>query len=184
MTNKLKRRLDISFFVFIISFIFLMFQIKVNISESSPPGIYLANRFSKKFNVGDYIVYKSPKNYEKYADENLRGLDTIKKVYAKQGDVIYRLNNEIYINNNKTVNIVFTKIPSILTSGVIAKGDYLTLSDKNTSLDGRYYGTINEKDIKYKAYLIYRFKKNEKKEVNRKIDFGTFKFEEIRKGKN
>ena len=137
MTNKLKRRLDISFFVFIIFFIFLMFQIKVNISESSPPGIYLANRFSRKFNVGDYIVYKSPKNYEKYADENLRGLDTIKKVY-----------------------------------------------DKNTSLDGRYYGTINEKDIKYKAYLIYRFKKNEKKEVNRKIDFGTFKFEEIRKGKN
>lgn len=153
MKNKIMCVVGIILIIFISS-------LRFNISPSAPEGIYLVNYISRTFNKGDYVIYKIPKEYKEYIPEKFQSLDTIKKIKATKGDVVYIRENEIFINDKK-YTIIKYDIPVKLNENkyILEDNEYLTLSNNEDSLDGRYYGVINKSKIKYKAYLIYEYKK-------------------------
>lgn len=128
-------------------------HIRINLTPSSPLGFYYIYK-SKKFKKGDYIVYEMPNEYKKYTFNEMRDILTVKKIAAIQGDKISVRNKKIYINNvcmGKMLDGIPTTLPEEL---VLDEKEVLTLSDRDDSLDGRYYGTIKIKDIKSNAILL------------------------------
>lgn len=157
----MKKKVYYSLLFIIITFIILFISsIRVNISPSAPEGIYIVNYFSKIFKPGDFIIYKMPKDYQIYISDTFKKLDTIKEIKAVVGDTVYIKNNIIFINNEPSGKIKYN-IPLVLNENkyVLNDNEFLTLSDNEDSIDGRYYGLINRKKIKYKAYLLYEYKR-------------------------
>lgn len=146
------KKLDL-FIYFLFIFSIMLLHLRVNISDSSPKGIYFVNYYSKKYKIGDYIIYKLPKEYNKYSSSGLENLDTIKQIYGKQGDFVEIKNNKVYLNS-KYIENIYLNIPIKNKSIKIKKDEYFTMSKNKLSLDSRYYGVINKENIKYKAYLL------------------------------
>lgn len=130
---------------------------KINVSDSSPLGIYIVNKFSKNFNAGDYILYEIPEDYKKYTYKELQKLDSLKKIEAVNGDEIKIEDYKLYINNVYKGNLN-SKIPISNNQFIVKDDEVFTLSENPASLDGRYYGAIKKNKIKGKCYLIYTFK--------------------------
>ncbi|RRD40354.1 signal peptidase I [Leptotrichia sp. OH3620_COT-345] len=141
---------------------FTVSNIIINISESSPTGIYIINRFSKNYKINDYIVYETPKEYKKYADKKLQNLPALKKVKAAEGDKIEITENTLFING-KREGILKYNIPSKIKNNTLKKEEYFTFSENENSLDSRYYGVIDKEKIKYKAYLLLKLGGNNDK---------------------
>lgn len=99
-------------------------------------------------------MYEMPNEYKRYTFNEMRDILTVKKIAAIQGDKISVRNKKIYINNvymGKMLDGIPTTLPEEL---VLDEKEVLTLSDRDDSLDGRYYGTIKIKDIKSNAILL------------------------------
>lgn len=158
MMKKIKIIKNVSLFIFLL-IAFILINFKVNISESAPIGIYFINRLSKKYDRGDYVVYKINSKYREYMLEELRKLDTIKQIKGIENDRVKYENNKIFINDKLMGKVLFNIPINSKKEYTIPKDEFLTIGDVDYSLDGRYYGLIKKEDIKYKAYLIYRFKK-------------------------
>ncbi|CAM3109251.1 signal peptidase I [Streptobacillus felis] len=153
---KYIKRICLTVFILII---LIFSNIKINISESSPIGIYLINRFSKTYKKGDYIIYKINDKYRQYIKTNQSKLDTVKQIKGIKGDEIEYIDNYLYINKEKIAEIIYDIEINAKQKYTIPENEVLTIGEVDESIDGRYYGTIKEKDIKYKVYLIYRFKR-------------------------
>ena len=137
--------------------IFTLFVIKhihFNVTPSSPIGIYYSYKYNK-FKKGDYVVYKMNDKYKKYVSPKFKDLLTIKKIVATYRDTIEIKNGNIYING-KYMGRMLKGIPTTLEEGktTLSDDEVFTMSNRDDSLDGRYYGTIKIKDIKAKAILL------------------------------
>ncbi|WP_064608914.1 signal peptidase I [Streptobacillus moniliformis] len=154
MIKKIER-----IYIIVLATILIVFSnIRVNISESSPIGIYLVNRFSKKYKKGDYIVYRIDNEYKEYVNKELKDLDTVKQIKGIAGDEIEYIDNKIYINKEEVGEIIYEIPIKSRKKYIIPENEFLTIGDVSYSVDGRYYGTIKKKDIKYKVHLIYRIR--------------------------
>jgi len=107
---------------------------------------------------GDIVVFKFPEDPKK---------DFIKRVVAEPGDVVKIENKQLYVNQ-KPVQAkypIFTD-PHILPAGVqprdnygpkkVPPGSLFVMGDnRDQSYDSRFWGFVNLKDIKGKAFMIY-----------------------------
>lgn len=150
------KKLLLTIFICCVTFLILK-HIAINLTPSAPLGIYLTYN-GKKLKKGDYIIYKMNPNYEKYIDENMRDLMTIKQIAATCGDKIRIIGDDIYINKTYMGKMI-EGIPTVLSNEMVLKNDEVfTMSKNSNSLDGRYYGAIKVKDIKSKAILLKKLK--------------------------
>lgn len=105
---------------------------------------------------GDIIVFKAP-------PENLK-VDYIKRVVAVEGDTMELKDGKVYINGKQIVepyikysNMLFFE-PRQYNYGPITvpKGYVFVMGDhRNNSKDSRYWGFLDKKFVKGKAFLIY-----------------------------
>ncbi|WP_064590822.1 signal peptidase I [Streptobacillus moniliformis] len=152
------KKIEKACFIILALILIVFSNIEVNVSESAPLGIYLINRFSKSYDKGDYVIYRIDERYKEYVREDLKELDTVKQIKAIAGDEIEYIDNKIYINKEEVGEILYNIPINSNKKYIIPENEFLTIGDVNYSVDGRYYGTIKKKDIKYKVHLIYRFK--------------------------
>ncbi|AVL43371.1 S26 family signal peptidase [Streptobacillus moniliformis] len=152
------KKIERIYFIVLATILIVFSNIRVNISESSPIGIYLVNRFSKNYSKGDYVVYRIDKKYKEYVNEKLKDLDTVKQIKGVAGDEVEYIDNKIYINKENVAEIIYEIPINSRKKYIISENEFLTIGDVSYSVDGRYYGTIKKKDIKYKVHLIYRIR--------------------------
>lgn len=107
---------------------------------------------------GDVIVFKFPKD---------RSIDYIKRVIGVPGDTIKIKNKQIYINDQaiEDPHAHFTS-KTIFRGSVsprdnfgpitVPKGKIFAMGDnRDNSSDGRFWGFVEQKDIRGKAFILY-----------------------------
>lgn len=107
---------------------------------------------------GDIIVFKYPEDPDR---------DFIKRIIAVEGDIIEGKNKLIFVNGKHLVEpyVRFTDMnirPGTLEPRdnfgplLIPKNKYFVMGDnRDQSYDSRYWGYVDIKDIKGKAFIIY-----------------------------
>ena len=121
----------------------------------------LVNKMAYLFNDPkneDVIVFEYPMDPSK---------DFIKRVVGIPGDKIKIVNKQIY-RNDKKIDETFARFSSYTTyyldnnprdnmeEFIVPKGYYFVMGDnRDSSFDSRYWGFVNKKMIKGKAYIIY-----------------------------
>jgi signal peptidase I len=111
----------------------------------------------KKPQRGDIIVFKYPEDPNK---------DFIKRVIAVEGDVIESTNKIVSINRNVISEPYAYHSDNYLLPGMnprdtfgprtVPKGSVFVMGDnRDQSYDSRFWGYVDEKAIKGKAFIIY-----------------------------
>lgn len=107
---------------------------------------------------GDIIVFKYPEDPKK---------DFIKRVIAIEGDTIELKDKTVYVNRKATIEpyVNYTDSYTIpagssprdnLRPLIVPKDSVFVMGDnRDQSYDSRYWGFVNVKDIKGKAFIIY-----------------------------
>lgn len=108
---------------------------------------------------GDIIVFKYPKDEKR---------DFIKRVVALPGERVEIRNKRVYINGKllKESNTIFNQEDSFLESSISNRDNYGPVTvppghlfmmgdNRDNSMDSRFWGFLEEKKIKGKAFLIY-----------------------------
>ncbi|MBU3842959.1 MAG: S26 family signal peptidase [Candidatus Fusobacterium pullicola] len=142
----------------------------INVSPSIPMGIYKKIKIEEDLKIGDTVLIDIPKDIREYMTKRGYINDDIhyliKKIGATSKDKVEVIDNKLYINNR-----IVREIPlkdSIGRQLIPARrvqpkeNEFFLLGDTNNSFDGRYYGTINKKFIKYKAKEVYLFENTRK----------------------
>lgn len=103
---------------------------------------------------GDVIIFK-------YSDTQ----DFIKRIIGLPGDIILLTDGKIYVNNKLLPetdyldNTIYTNGGDYLKEGqtiTVEEGEYFVCGDNRPhSSDSRTFGTIEETDIKGKAWIVY-----------------------------
>ncbi|MDP2168633.1 MAG: signal peptidase I [Thermodesulfovibrionales bacterium] len=112
----------------------------------------------KKPRRGDIVVFKYPEDPDR---------DFIKRIAAAPGDVIESKDKTIYVNG-QPVSEPYARHTDedVKPSGIeprdnfgpliVPKDKYFTMGDnRDQSYDSRYWGYVQAKDIKGKAFIIY-----------------------------
>ncbi|MDI6801185.1 MAG: signal peptidase I [Thermodesulfovibrionales bacterium] len=112
----------------------------------------------KKPERGDIVVFKYPED---------RNRDFIKRVIAVEGDIIEARDKKIFVNE-KPITESYVLHPDNPRGGAAIEprdnfGPYLIPKDslfvmgdnRDHSYDSRYWGYVNMKDLKGKAFIIY-----------------------------
>jgi signal peptidase I len=112
----------------------------------------------KKPERGDIIVFKYPENPKK---------DFIKRVIAKEGDVIQERDKTVYVNGKALIEPYTQHTDSIIKIGgsdprdnfgpiTVPEHKFFVMGDnRDQSYDSRYWGFVDINDIKGKALIIY-----------------------------
>lgn len=88
----------------------------------------------------------------------------LKKIVAKEGDIIFvsdkgiKINNQLYPNTraiSKYKNIHLNALV-IGSKYKLGKYEYFLLGKGNNSYDSRYFGIVKEVDLQYKAILLWQ----------------------------
>ena len=107
---------------------------------------------------GDIIVFRYPEDPDK---------DFIKRVIAVPGDTVEIRNKTIYVNGAAVKNDVGVHMDSRVLSGAInhrdnlkpltvPAGGYFVMGDnRDNSYDSRFWGFVEDRSIKGKAFIIY-----------------------------
>lgn len=107
---------------------------------------------------GDIVVFKYPEDPEK---------DFIKRVIAIQGDKVEIKDKRLYVNNQlQTHDFALYTSPHIIPSGLGPRDNYGPVTvpensifvmgdNRDSSLDSRFWGFVNLKAVKGKAFMIY-----------------------------
>lgn len=132
----------------------------INITPSLPRGIYIMSS-PKNIKRGDLVVFEVPEKIKnnKYVPSMCKVM--LKEVGALSNDKVEVKNKILYINNKKYGKI-FEKDLSGEKLEQIEKlqpttEEFLPLAPRWNSWDGRYWGTIELKNIRKKATLLIRF---------------------------
>ncbi|MCI0469775.1 MAG: signal peptidase I [Nitrospirae bacterium] len=106
---------------------------------------------------GDIVVFKYPEDPKK---------DFIKRVAAVEGDIIEARRKVIYINDKPIDEPYVNKVPTPQAETIEVRdtfGPYLVPTGKifvmgdnrDHSYDSRFWGYVDEKDLRGKAFIIY-----------------------------
>ncbi|MCL4492564.1 MAG: signal peptidase I [Nitrospirae bacterium] len=107
---------------------------------------------------GDVVVFKYPED---------RSKDFIKRVVGVEGDVVEEKNKEIFVNGKRVNEPFIQHTDNSVHTGVMEPrdnfGPYLVPKDKlfvmgdnrDQSYDSRYWGYVDMKDLRGKAFVIY-----------------------------
>lgn len=107
---------------------------------------------------GDIIVFRYPEDPDK---------DFIKRVIGVPGDVVEIKNKTVYVNNVPVENDIGVHTDSRILSGQVNHRDnlepvkvpadaYFVMGDnRDNSYDSRFWGFVEERSIKGKAFIIY-----------------------------
>jgi len=107
---------------------------------------------------GDIVVFRFPKDKKR---------DFIKRIIGEPGDEIQIASKVVYVNGEpvKEPYVMHTEDSSIEGShssrdnfnpAVVPPSHYFLMGDnRDNSMDSRYWGFLNRKEIKGKAFLIY-----------------------------
>ena len=107
---------------------------------------------------GDVIVFKYPRDPKR---------DFIKRVIGVGGDVIESRDKHLFVNGRKLVEPYAQHVDDDIKSGdsdprdnfgpvVVPKGDVFVMGDnRDQSYDSRYWGFVDDHEIKGKAIIIY-----------------------------
>ena len=106
---------------------------------------------------GDVIVFKYPENPTK---------DFIKRVIATEGDTIEEKNKVVYVNGEPVTETYAYHYDSTMHSGSdprdtfgqirVPKDKIFVMGDnRDHSYDSRFWGFVDEKEVKGKAFIIY-----------------------------
>ena len=124
--------------------------------NSMNPGIehgnlMLVNKVTYQFSdieYGDVVVFPYPNNPEK---------DYIKRVIAKEGDIVETIDGLIYVNGEKIDEFYLEPdITQVIPETLIPEDTIYVLGDnRNNSSDSRRWGTVDEDDLIGKAFFTY-----------------------------
>lgn len=115
---------------------------------------------------GDIIVFKYPEDPNR---------DFIKRVIAVEGDIIESRNKEVYVNGKRLNETYIQHTDQSLKIGgteprdnfgpfLVPKNKFFVMGDnRDQSYDSRYWGYVDIKDIRGKAFIIYWSWDNTKK---------------------
>ncbi|MGE5299866.1 MAG: signal peptidase I [Acidobacteriota bacterium] len=107
---------------------------------------------------GDVIVFKYPEDPKR---------DFIKRVIGIGGDVVMEKDKNIYVNGRRLVEPYVQHVDNEIKPGqfdrrdtfgpiVVPKGSVFVMGDnRDQSYDSRYWGFVNDLEIKGKAIIIY-----------------------------
>ena len=134
--------------------------IYVNLTDSVPRGVYVRVPKNKIFR-GDYIVYKPKEKIQKIMVANgwSKGKEKFLKIVVGISGDEYEIGENFFVNG-KNIGRVFAKdsegheLPKIYGKYKVAKGEILPAGTNLKSFDGRYTGTIKEKEIEAKVVPI------------------------------
>ena len=133
-----------------------------NRTESAPKGIYLITKSEIK--TGDWAALSGESETAKWIAENgyLRtDWPIIKRVAASEGDEICRTEEEVFINKTLIAISVDSgsarkKLPRWKGCITLQADQVFLLNNHPRSLDGRYFGAENRKDLLGRARLLFR----------------------------
>jgi signal peptidase I len=127
---------------------------------------------------GDVVVFVYPKDTSK---------DFIKRCVGTPGDVLQLRNAELYVNGMKQtepyVKHMMPPMTALSQEGAdsvranfgpvtVAPGHYFMMGDnRDNSYDSRYWGQVDEKLIKGKAWLIYWHSRDFRPDLHRILTF-------------
>lgn len=138
----------------------------INPSKSLTRGIY---KLYPPVNIkqGDIVVFKiskETKNFCKQRGYILNKTETLmKRVAAFSNDKVIIKNQEIFINDISWGKIYkmdskYRELPQVKIENIVPNdNEFLPLVKTDGSFDGRYFGSIKNKDIQAKAELFLRF---------------------------
>ena len=167
------RKLIIAIWVFIFIvlgtvFIFRINNYILNISQSLPIGIY-QKIDSYDYKIDDYVIVKVPEEYKEFiysrgymGTDELSAKTMLKKIKGINGDSFEVIEGSLIKNNTEIIAKVLSKdskgrnLPKI-SKITLKNGEYCLLGEHPYSLDSRYLGKFEEKDILYKVRPIITF---------------------------
>lgn len=167
------RKLIIAIWVFIFIvlgtvFIFRINNYILNISQSLPIGIY-QKIDSYDYKIDDYVIVKVPEEYKEFiysrgymGTDELSAKTMLKKIKGINGDSFEVIEGSLIKNNTEIIAKVLSKdskgreLPKI-SKIILKNGEYFLLGEHPHSLDSRYLGKFQEKDILYKVSPILIF---------------------------
>jgi len=133
-----------------------------NRTESAPKGIYLITRSEVK--AGDWAALSGESATAKWIAENGylgEGWPIIKRVAASEGDEICRTEEKVFINKSLTAialgaDSAGEKLPRWEECITLQADQVFLLNNHPRSLDGRYFGAENRKNLLGRARLLFR----------------------------
>jgi len=146
------------------------FNFRINQTNSMPKGLYHFN-YNLDIKDGSTVLIGQDTSNPVYMTGVARGydpynMDLIKKVIGVEGDSVKVLNNTVYVHqkhSDKTYKLPCLdhdnkgrKLGCTTFSGVIPKGNYFVFGESSTSsFDSRYFGMIQQKNIKGDGGLLW-----------------------------
>ena len=131
----------------------------LNTSASIPRGLYIGIP-GKELRKGDYVAYPPPEKVISFLEERgymdgrkPKDVRFIKRVGALPGATYgIALDDYFYVNGHLTGKIRFTDkngeaMPLERGEHIVEDGTFLPQGDSESSLDGRYTGTVPQKNI-------------------------------------
>ena len=167
------RKLIIAIWVFIFIvlgtvFIFRINNYILNISQSLPIGIY-QKIDNHDYKIDDYVIVKVPEEYKEFMySRGYMGTDEfsaktmLKKIKGVNGDSFEIIGEDLIKNDTEILAKILNKdskgrnLPKI-SKITLKNGEYFLLGEHPYSLDSRYLGKFEEKDILYKVRPIITF---------------------------
>lgn len=133
-----------------------------NRTESAPKGIYLITKSEVK--TGDWAALSGESETAKWIAENgYLGKDwpIIKRVAASEGDEICRTEEKVFINETLTAiahdaDSAGGKLPRWEECITLQADQVFLINNHPRSLDGRYFGAENRKELLGRARLLFR----------------------------
>lgn len=156
---RFKKKCQLAFFVplfsaFIIFLVFYFFDLKINLSPSLPLGIW--QEYSCNYKQGDFVSLLAPDNPKvaEYRQNNYCSSIPVffKEITATENDEIHFQGNFVSLSTN---HIFTLPAETELQEGTIPKGYVYLSTDHPKSLDSRYFGIVNTKNLKSCIRLVF-----------------------------
>ena len=143
---------------------FLPEKIAINPSASAPKGFYLIEETGENsVKVGDFIIIPVPQKFKKWVIERqylAPNIPLLKQVVALSGDRVCAVNGRIFINGNykataQKLDAGGREMPQLSGCFTLKEGQFFALMPAKNSLDSRYFGALELKNIEGIARPIW-----------------------------